>query len=27
VMSMTCTLPPGAAIDAVETISAYDIGQ
>jgi hypothetical protein len=26
VMSVTCTLPPGAAIDSVETISAYEIG-
>jgi len=27
VLSVTCTLPPGTAIDFVETISAYDIGQ
>ena len=27
VMSVTCTLPPGTAIDSVETISSYNIGQ
>lgn len=26
VMSVTCTLPPGTAIDSVETISAYEVG-